>query len=240
MGELLATKIVANACINVWRHLDWAPMAYRFFQVPVHDCGGFGEGLNRFLRGHRVLSVDRRWVDAGTESYWSFCVDYLEPATASGPLARAAGESRGKVDYREVLPPEEFAAFVKLRALREAISKEAGVPVYVIFTNEQLAAMIQKGAASKADLGRIDGIGEARIQKYFDSIDHAILCGRLERKFKDRRLLDLFGRIIASYEVAPGHRVPIGSLTSQHLASFYLGWLDRFVKEKRRAVGYMR
>jgi superfamily II DNA helicase RecQ len=143
-------------------------MAYRFFQVPVRDGGVAGEELNRFLRGHRVLSVDRRWVDLGTESYWSFCVDYLETGAASGPLARASSESRGKVDYRELLPPEQFAAFVKLRTLRQTISKEDAVPVYVIFTNEQLAAMVQKGAASKADLGRIDGIGEARIQKYGD------------------------------------------------------------------------
>jgi superfamily II DNA helicase RecQ len=143
-------------------------MAYRFFLVPVRDSGLAGEELNRFLRGHRVLSVDRRWVDLGTDSYWSFCVDYLEPAAASGPSARAAGESRGRVDYREVLTPEQFAAFVKLRTLRQVISKEDGVPVYVIFTNEQLAAMVQKGPASKADLGRIDGIGEARIQKYGD------------------------------------------------------------------------
>ncbi len=143
-------------------------MAYRFFQVPVRDGGSAGEELNRFLRGHRVVNVDRRWVDLGTESYWSFCVDYLEPASASGSSARLPGDSRGKVDYREVLSPEQFAAFVKLRTLRQAISKEEAVPVYVIFTNEQLAAMVQKGAASKADLGRIDGVGEARIQKYGD------------------------------------------------------------------------
>ena len=58
----------------------------------------------------------------------------------------APGEARGKVDYREVLSPEQFAAFVKLRALRQAIAKDEAVPVYVIFTNEQLAAMVQKGA----------------------------------------------------------------------------------------------
>ena len=62
----------------------------------------------------------------------------------------------------------------------------------------------------------------------------------LARKFKDRRLLDLFGRIIASYEVAPGRGVPIGSLTSQHFANFYLGGLDRFVKERLAAGGYVR
>ena len=33
----------------------------------------------------------------------------------------------------------------------------------------------------------------------------------------------LLGRIIDSYHVAPGKGVPIGSLTSQHFANFYLG-----------------
>ncbi len=37
-----------------------------------------------------------------------------------------------------------------------------------------------------------------------------------------------------------GRGIPIGSLTSQHFANFYLGWLDRFVKEKLRAKGYVR
>ena len=78
------------------------------------------------------------------------------------------------------------------------------------------------------------------IRKYFNSIDHERLLELLGRKFKDRRLLDLFGRIIASYEVAPGRGVPIGSLTSQHFANFYLAGLDRFVKEGLQAGGYVR
>jgi RNA-directed DNA polymerase len=107
--------------------------------------------------------------------------------------------------------------------------------------------------ACRRGKGREAAVGRARyfarrypwflkldIRKYFDSIDHQVLLGRLARKFKDRRLLDLFGRIIASYEVAPGRGVPIGSLTSQHFANFYLAGVDRFVKEGLRAVGYVR
>jgi hypothetical protein len=77
-------------------------------------------------------------------------------------------------------------------------------------------------------------------RKYFHSIDHQRLLELLARKFKDRRLLDLLGRIIASYEVAPGKGLPIGSLTSQHFANFYLAGLDRFVKERLCAGGYVR
>jgi hypothetical protein len=41
-----------------------------------------------------------------------------------------------------------------------------------------------------------------------------------------------FERLLSSYETEPGKGLPIGSLTSQHWANFYLGALDRFVKER--------
>jgi len=78
------------------------------------------------------------------------------------------------------------------------------------------------------------------MRKYFDSISHAILVERLQRRFKDHRLLALFRRIIESYATTPGRGLPIGSLMSQHFANFYLGWFDRFVKERLRVRGYLR
>ena len=78
------------------------------------------------------------------------------------------------------------------------------------------------------------------VRKYFDSVPHARLMAFLERRFKDRRLLELLNRIIAAYRGELGIGLPIGSLTSQHFANFYLGWLDRFVKESLRVRGYVR
>jgi hypothetical protein len=40
------------------------------------------------------------------------------------------------------------------------------VPVYTIFTNEQLAQMVQSRATTKAALEKIAGVGDARIEKY--------------------------------------------------------------------------
>ena len=57
---------------------------------------------------------------------------------STAPGARPSGESRGKVDYREVLSPEEFAAFVKLRTLRQTIAKDDAVPVYMIDRKQRL------------------------------------------------------------------------------------------------------
>ncbi len=78
------------------------------------------------------------------------------------------------------------------------------------------------------------------IRKYFDSIDHERLICLLEKRFKDQRLLELLRDILGSFREELGIGVPIGSLTSQHFANFYLGWFDRFVKEQLRLQGYVR
>jgi superfamily II DNA helicase RecQ len=143
-------------------------MAYRVFVVPVRDEGPAASELNGFLRSRRVLSVDRRWVEQGTESFWSFCVDYLESG-GGGPSPAAAGKNgalRGKVDYREILSPEDFAVFARLRQVRQEIAQGDAVPVYTIFTNEQLAQMVRGRATTRAALEKIAGVGDARIEKY--------------------------------------------------------------------------
>jgi RNA-directed DNA polymerase len=78
------------------------------------------------------------------------------------------------------------------------------------------------------------------IRKYFDSVPHDGLLAMLARRFKDRRLLDLFERVVRSFRGSVGRGLPIGSLTSQHFANFYLGWFDRFVKQTLRVRGYVR
>ena len=78
------------------------------------------------------------------------------------------------------------------------------------------------------------------IHKYFDSINHEQMLFLLSRRFKDKRLLDLFADLLATYQVKPGTGVPIGNLISQHLANFYLGSLDHWLKEERGIKGYLR
>ena len=78
------------------------------------------------------------------------------------------------------------------------------------------------------------------IRKYFDSVDQCVLLELLARKSKDAAVQRMFGQILASYETAPGRGLPIGNLTSQHFANFYLDPLDRFVKERLRCRAYVR
>ena len=65
-----------------------------------------------------------------------------------------------------MLSDADFAVFAKLREARKTLAEAEGVPAYAVFTNEQLAAMVQQGARSTGGLRAIDGIGEARATKY--------------------------------------------------------------------------
>ena len=47
---------------------------------------------------------------------------------------------------------------------------EEGVPVYTIFTNEQLAKIAEANVQTQADLAEIDSVGKSRIAKYADAV----------------------------------------------------------------------
>ena len=78
------------------------------------------------------------------------------------------------------------------------------------------------------------------IRKYFESIPHQPLLRQLRRIFKDPELLYWFERIIHSHRSVEQRGLPIGSLSSQHLANLYLSPLDRLCQRAAGAVGYVR
>lgn len=78
------------------------------------------------------------------------------------------------------------------------------------------------------------------VRKYFYSISHKILKQRLQYRFKESKLLDIFDAIIDSYEASPGKGIPIGNLSSQYFANYYLASADRYVKEQLHIPAYVR
>lgn len=80
------------------------------------------------------------------------------------------------------------------------------------------------------------------IKKYFDSVDHNILKKLLHRRFKDPDIITILYTIIDSYSVTENKGIPIGNLTSQYFANFYLAYLDRYIKQElciKKYVKYM-
>ena len=135
-------------------------MKYRFFTVPVHDSAEEQLALNQFCAQHRIATLEKEFVANADNSFWSFCISYLEGADS------AVKPRKGKVDYKEVLSERDFTVYVKLRDLRKTKADQEGVPAYALFTNEQLATMVQQRATTLSALGEIEGIGQSRLEKY--------------------------------------------------------------------------
>lgn len=140
-------------------------MKVRCFTIPVQDSQDAIEELNLFLGSHRVSTVDHQFVSDGQNSLWAVWVSFTE----SQVRGKGTSKRREGVDYREVLSPEEFAIYCRLRELRKELSERDDVPAYTVFTNEQLAEMVRQGVRSVAALGRISGVGQGRIEKYAKS-----------------------------------------------------------------------
>lgn len=76
------------------------------------------------------------------------------------------------------------------------------------------------------------------IHKYFYNINHDILKRNLYRCIEDKEIIWLLDTIIDSTESEVG--IPIGNMTSQWFAVFYLDIMDRFIREKLKIEFYSR
>lgn len=138
-------------------------MPFRLFSIPATGSPDLEEELNRFLRSHRVVTTQKTLQAVDGVLRWCFCVEYLDGAPVSG--VRPSGRTE-RIDYKQVLPPDDFILFAKLRDLRKELAALDAAPVYTIATNEQLAEMATKRPATMPALKEIDGFGDAKAPKY--------------------------------------------------------------------------
>jgi len=127
------------------------------YTVPVFDSEHELKKLNEFLRSNKIYHVEKQFFVAGQNAYWSFCVEYE---------GKQKPQAQGRIDYKEKLSEVDFAIFSKLRDLRTTCAKEHNIPLYGVFTNEQLVQMIYKKTTTIADLKQIPGIGKSKIDAY--------------------------------------------------------------------------
>ena len=138
----------------------------------IFFISAFGEStvcdeLNHFLKAHRIIDVEKKFIDSERGTGWAVLVEYAQESkqgSSSGP----------KVDYQAILSEQEFAFFSYLRDLRKSMAEKQAVPVYAIFTNEQLSQMVKKTPKTIQELMQIPGIGEAKAKQYGDVFLQAI------------------------------------------------------------------
>lgn len=142
-------------------------LQYRFFCVPVTSADDAESDLNAFLQTVQVTTVHRDLICQESRYYWAIAVEYTKGRSKD---TRKSELGKKKIDYKEVLSPENFAVYAKLREWRKETAAREAVPLYSVFMNDQLAAMVQNKVTNKAGLKDIEGVGEARIAKYGNAV----------------------------------------------------------------------
>lgn len=87
---------------------------------------------------------------------------------------------------------------------------------------------------------RFNWFGKIDIDSYFACIEHEVLLSLLLRRFKGAAFQAQLGRLLACYQTQPGKGLPIGSLTSQYFANYYLDGLDRLLNKLPEVGGHVR
>jgi len=146
---------------------------------------------------------------------------------------------------RDPKPRVIHAPCFQERILHHAIMAHVGPVLERALVDDTFACRTGKGTLaavqrSQHHVRRFPWYAKLDIRQYFASVDHEILKGQLRRRLKPGPLLTLLDRIIDAHQDAPGKGLPIGALTSQVFANFYLTPLDRFLLETCKVAGMVR
>ncbi len=147
-------------------------MQFKIFAIPATGSPELEEEMNRFLRSHRVVSVQKKLETGEGSLLWCFCAEYVEGSAASGVFPKSIGDKAKRIDYKAVLSEEDFALFARLRDIRKELA--GADPVYTVCTNEQLAAMATQRPGSIEELKKIEGIGDKKLKEFGESFLRAI------------------------------------------------------------------
>jgi ATP-dependent DNA helicase RecQ len=131
-----------------WRSVFRQLVALGLLAADPEGHGGLclGEGSREVLRGERTIELRR------------------DPARKS---VRTPAAKRAALHFDD---PDDAALFESLRVRRMALAKTQGVPPYVIFHDRTLAEIARTRPRRLHELGRITGIGEAKIERYGEDV----------------------------------------------------------------------
>jgi superfamily II DNA helicase RecQ len=121
--------------------------------------------VNDFLESVKLVQIIPSIVHAPPEIYWSVFIAYDELDEKE-----IAPGDKILLDSSEPLTPEEENLFFKLKTWRNNQALKENLPVYMILHNSHLKTIIKLRPQSKQDFYKMRGIGNRKIEKYWQDI----------------------------------------------------------------------
>lgn len=137
-------------------------MQIKLFTMPVFGGEQVEEELNKFLRSHRVLQLERHYV-AEQGGYWAMLVEYAD----TDPIAEAPPQGRrDRKDPMAELSDDEKVRYNVYRDIRKKLSLDKAIPPYLIFTNDELAILAHLPVVNEETIKGLKGIAPQRMKDY--------------------------------------------------------------------------
>lgn len=134
---------------------------FRFSTV----ADGFDDApLRDFILDKEVVDFTEHFFEHERTPYLTVVLAYrdLAPDEKRSTRRREAPEKE--------LSAEERSVFDALRNWRAGRARADGIPPYMIANNRQFTRIVMLRACSKADLAKVNGVGERKIARYGDDI----------------------------------------------------------------------
>ena len=136
-------------------------MQIKLFTMPAYGGEAAEEEINRFLRSHRVLQLERHFV-AEQGGYWALLGEY----TGGDPIAEAPPQGRSRKDPTAGMDDEVKMRFNFYRDVRKSLCSQRGIAPYLVFTNEELAILAQLPVVNEETTKGLKGIAPQRLKDY--------------------------------------------------------------------------
>ncbi len=141
-------------------------LQFKCFTIPVLGSDSHEDVLNSFIKQHCILNIRKRLIKCDGSYFLFFLIEYMDNSP-SGNISQGSNynnsSKKSRVDYKDVLSDEDFSIFDQLRKIRKKISKDNGIPVYVVLTNEHLAEVVTKRVTTEKELRKIPGVGDQKV-----------------------------------------------------------------------------
>ncbi|MDX6745789.1 helix-turn-helix domain-containing protein [Polaribacter sp. PL03] len=148
--------------------------------------------------------------------------------------AKAVLQKSAPVKKKTVASKRDPTLALKLRELRDEISKDLGIPHFQIFTQETLYAMCDELPRTEKELLNIVGMGKTRVTKYGEPILEAIetyckqngINNSNEQKKEDKKptkqiTFEMFKTGLSLKDIAKERSLTIGTIEN-HLANYII------------------
>jgi superfamily II DNA helicase RecQ len=146
-------------------------MPVRIFTIPFNEeTQTFHDDLlQQFCVNKRIHKIETKFFSRNHQPFWTVAVQYGQILSEEKNI-RVTGTPAPE----HLLDDQQKALLLRLKEWRKGAAQEAGLPVYMIATNNHFVSMIQQKCTTLESLKLVKGFGKAKMEKYGKTVTDMI------------------------------------------------------------------